>query len=270
MQEFDEKMYDYYANPEAYEGTSLTVTEYPNPVLRAVGAEIAEFDEKLNTLCEEMFTVMYASQGVGLAAPQVGLSLQLFVYNTDPSAPMRKMREAVVINPKILDYREAADLDAWTDVEIEGCLSSRAECCRGHIRRAKQIEVEYRDVRGRLKTKTLRGFEARVFQHEYDHINGLLHIDRQSPADRALIQPFLDALAVQHGPGGVFEPPVPQAQLKPPVFCGVCVEQPEDLPEEVAPSARSAPAPAPNAAGGGGFGTGFGAAKKPAKKKKKR
>ena len=80
--------------------------------------------------------------------PQVGLSLQLFVYNTDPSAPMRKMREAVVINPKILDYREAADLDAWTDVEIEGCLSSRAECCRGHIRRAKQIEVEYRDVRG--------------------------------------------------------------------------------------------------------------------------
>ena len=148
MQEFDEKMYDFYANPEAYEGTSLTVTEYPNPVLRAVGAEIVEFDEKLNTLCEEMFTVMYESKGVGLAAPQVGKSLQLFVYNTDPSAPMRKMREAVVINPKILDYREAADLDAWTDVEIEGCLSSRAECCRGHIRRAKQIEVEYRDVRG--------------------------------------------------------------------------------------------------------------------------
>ena len=148
MQEFDEKMYDYYANPEAYEGTSLTVTEYPNPVLRAVGAEISEFDEKLNTLCEEMFTVMYESKGVGLAAPQVGLSLQLFVYNTDPSAPMRKMREAVVINPKILDYREAVDLDSWTDVEIEGCLSSRAECCRGHIRRAKQIEVEYRDVRG--------------------------------------------------------------------------------------------------------------------------
>ena len=74
MQEFDEKMYDYYANPEAYEGTSLTVTEYPNPVLRAVGAEIAEFDEKLNTLCEEMFTVMYASTGVGLAAPQVTAS----------------------------------------------------------------------------------------------------------------------------------------------------------------------------------------------------
>ena len=148
MQEFDEKMYDFYANPESYEGTSLTVTEYPNPVLRSVGAEISEFDDKLNTLCEEMFTVMYASQGVGLAAPQVGLSLQLFVYNTDPSAPMKKMREAVVINPKIVDYREVADLDSWTDVDIEGCLSSRAECCRGHIRRAKQIEVEYQDVRG--------------------------------------------------------------------------------------------------------------------------
>ena len=106
---------------------------------------------------------------------QVGHSLQLFVYNTQPSAPMKKMREAVVINPKILDYgeraalfyipkggrrtasyrhipsrppfspcageRDGVDLDSWSDVEIEGCLSLRSECCRGHIRRAKQIEL---------------------------------------------------------------------------------------------------------------------------------
>ena len=71
MQEFDEKMWNEYANPETYEGTSLRVVEYPDPVLRAVATEIVEFDEKLNTLCEEMFTVMYASKGVGLAAPQV-------------------------------------------------------------------------------------------------------------------------------------------------------------------------------------------------------
>ena len=71
MQEFDEKMWNEYGNPETYEGTSLRVVEYPDPVLRAVATEIVEFDEKLNTLCEEMFTVMYASKGVGLAAPQV-------------------------------------------------------------------------------------------------------------------------------------------------------------------------------------------------------
>ena len=71
MQGFDEKMWNEYANPETYEGTSLRVVEYPDPVLRAVATEIVEFDEKLNTLCEEMFTVMYASKGVGLAAPQV-------------------------------------------------------------------------------------------------------------------------------------------------------------------------------------------------------
>ena len=71
MQGFDQKMWNEYANPETYEGTSLRVVEYPDPVLRAVATEIVEFDEKLNTLCEEMFTVMYASKGVGLAAPQV-------------------------------------------------------------------------------------------------------------------------------------------------------------------------------------------------------
>ena len=102
----------------------------------------------------------------------------------DPTAPpmLRKMAEVVVCNPKILEYSAA------TDIDIEGCLSSRSECCCGDIRRAKQIEVEYQDVRGRVKKKRLKGFEARVFQHEYDHVEGVLHIDRQSPADRAKIQ----------------------------------------------------------------------------------
>ena len=90
---FDQNMFDSYANPESFKGTSLTITEYPNTVLRGVGTEITEFDDKLAKLCEEMFTIMYAANGVGLAAPQVGLGLQLFVYNTDPRSPLKKMRE---------------------------------------------------------------------------------------------------------------------------------------------------------------------------------
>ena len=90
-------------------------------------------------------------------------------------------------------------------MEIEGCLSSRSECCRGFIRRAKEIEVEYQDVTGSPQKKTLTGFEARVFQHEYDHIQGVLHIDRQKPDDKSRSQPFLDALIEQHGPGGALD-----------------------------------------------------------------
>ena len=203
--QFDERKFVEYANPDVFEGTELTVTEYPNPVLRAVGTEVTSFDEALERLCEQMFKIMYASNGVGLAAPQVGLSLQLFVYNDDPKGPLRKMRETVVVNPRIVDFFPTASIDGWTDVEVEGCLSSRSECCCGDVRRAKAIDVEYQDVRGRPKRKRLRGFEARVFQHEFDHINGVLHIDRQSAADRAKIQPYLDVLAERHGPGGALE-----------------------------------------------------------------
>ena len=79
--------------------------------------------------------------------------------------------------------------------------------------------MEYQDERGRVKQKRLRGFEARVFQHEYDHINGVLHIDRQSAADRVKIQPFLDVLIEQHGPGGDLDlPEQTVVTLQPPVM----------------------------------------------------
>ena len=200
---FDQKMFDQYANPPAFEGTELKIIEWPNPILRANNAEITEFDDKLKKLVDEMFSVCYGATGVGLAAPQVGLNLQLFVMNPDPSAPgmLRKMGERAVCNPKILEFGKA------TDKEIEGCLSSRAECCCGDIRRCKELRVEYQEVTGAVVQKRLRGFEARVFQHEYDHLQGVLHIDRQSAADRKRIKPFLDVLLEQHGPGGALDLP---------------------------------------------------------------
>lgn len=210
---FDEEMFKQYENPEKFVGSELTIVEYPNPILRASNEDVRDFDGALVQTCKEMFEIMYAAKGVGLAAPQVGINRRLFVYNINPTvaAPLRRFGEVIVVNPKIVEYCKP------TDIEIEGCLSSRSECCCGDIRRASEIFVEYQDVKGRMNKMKLWGFEARVFQHEYDHIEGVLHIDRQSPSDRRKIQPFLDALIEQHGPGGAVDlAPEKASQLQPP------------------------------------------------------
>jgi peptide deformylase len=278
MQEFDDEMFQEYANPASFDGSSLTVVEYPNPILRAPNADITDFDDKFKDLCAEFFSIMYAANGVGIAAPQLGLNIRLFVYNPDPTAPgaLRKLGERVVANPRILDYCQRLG----TEIDIEGCLSSRAECCRGDIRRAREIDVEYQDERGRLKRKKLRGFEARVFQHELDHLEGILHIDRQSESDRRKIKPFLDVLVEQHGPGGALEPSKPLSSLQPPPMTdadaevmplkGSGVTGERDATAEAARSPASAGAVQAKAAKAAGFGVGGGSGGASRKKKPKR
>ena len=139
--------------------------------------------------------------------------------------------------------------------------------------RAQELQVEYQDERGRAKKKKLRGFEARVFQHEYDHINGILHIDRQSARDRKMIQPYLDVLVERHGPGGVLEPPPDVLfELKPPIPKTAAARAAAASPEAAAkaeavaaPAAAAAPA-APTK----GFGAAAGKGKKGGGKKKKK
>ena len=116
----------------------------PDPALRAPCNDVTEFDASLAALCADCFAAMYASGGVGIAAPQLGVPARLFVYNTDPTAPggLDKLGERVVANPKILKYSEA------TEVGVEGSLSLRAECCGGDVCRAASIEVEYQDEKG--------------------------------------------------------------------------------------------------------------------------
>ena len=140
----------------------------------------------------------YQADGVGLAATQVGIGRRFFVYNPT-GARDRKDFEAVVANPRIFEYSDE------TVVEEEACLSSRSETCAGMVRRSEWIWVEFQDAEGRQTRKKLKGFEARVFQHEYDHIEGVLHFDRFSEKDRTNIQTHLDALVEAHGPGGLLE-----------------------------------------------------------------
>jgi len=172
-------------NPTSYKGTSYIITEFPRPSLRRTpNAPIAEFDEDFSSKTQSMLSIMYQSKGVGLAAPQIGLNELVFVYNPSDSKDM----ERVVCNPSITKFSEDVI------VEEEGCLSLRSDECAGQVARAEWIETEYQNELGQKVRRRLKGFEARVFQHEYDHLKGILCYDRFPPEDREAVQEGIDRL----------------------------------------------------------------------------
>jgi len=137
---------------------------------------------------------MYATQGVGLAAPQVGINKRLMVYN-ESGDPKKWMSETVMINPKIVEFSEAKD------VEQEGCLSFPD--MGGDVERSKWIKVEAQNLKGKKMKKKFKGWEARIFQHEYDHLDGTVYIDRLTEEGKDKVQPRLDELVSDFGEGGV-------------------------------------------------------------------
>ncbi len=153
----------------------LTIFKYPHPILREKAAPISEFDEELAALAADMADTMYAAPGVGLAANQVGIARQLLVY--DPEPDQEKRQYQVLVNPRIV-RAEGEELGE------EGCLSVREFCA--DVRRAWKIVVEAQDLQGRSLTFEAEDFPARVLQHEIDHLNGILFIDRVGPLKRAL------------------------------------------------------------------------------------
>jgi peptide deformylase len=180
-------------NPGAVNGTDLLILEYPHPLLRALNSEVVTFDDSLRKLTQEMFAIMYASRGVGLAAPQLGINKRLMVFNPDGKKE-KWMSEVVLCNPRIVEWGIARETDE------EGCLSFPG--FTADVDRANWIQVEFQNGRGRAMRKKYTGWEARIFQHEYDHLDGVLYVDRLSEAERARIQPELDRLVAAHGPGG--------------------------------------------------------------------
>ena len=153
------------------------IVKYPDPILAKRGAPVTVFDEKLKTLVEEMFESMYAAQGIGLAAPQIGLSQRLTVidisFKKDPEAKI------VLINPEIVE-REG------TQFEEEGCLSLPE--IRDKVKRAAWVKVRAQDVDGNWFEMDGEELLARAFQHEIDHLDGVLFIDRLSRLKRDLIK----------------------------------------------------------------------------------
>jgi len=147
------------------------IRQYPDVALRMRAREVTEFDEFLIQLVERMQSLMHDAQGVGLAAPQVGVLQRVFVFQPEEDDTFR-----AVINPRLtLDESE-------TEVEDEGCLSLRE--VRVPVERATRVVLEGKDPNGDDVRYELDDLAARVVQHENDHLDGVLTIDRTDPESR--------------------------------------------------------------------------------------
>ncbi|MFM6980637.1 MAG: peptide deformylase [Micrococcales bacterium] len=143
------------------------------PVLHTRAKEVTVFDQELRDLVADMFETMDKAPGVGLAAPQVGVALRLFVY--DYADDEGNERRGVVINP-ILEMGEVIDEPADWDTEQEGCLSVPGE--RFPLKRADRVVLTGVDLEQQPVRFDADGWFARIFQHEFDHLDGLLYVDR--------------------------------------------------------------------------------------------
>lgn len=144
-----------------------------DPVLHAPAAPVTQFDDALRTLIDDMFDTMDAAPGVGLAAPQVGVGLRLFVYTFDDPSGVR--HRGHVVNPELwLTPASVGALDL--DEEAEGCLSVPGE--RFPLRRASRAILVGVDRLERPVRVEADGWFARILQHEFDHLSGILYVDR--------------------------------------------------------------------------------------------
>ncbi len=146
---------------------------YPDPILRKKAEKIDFFDERLDTLIKDMAETMYDAPGIGLAAPQIGESLQLVVVDISKETAVQDYM--VLVNPEIVE-KEGSQLDE------EGCLS--VPHLTSKVKRSKKIKVVYQDREGNNKELTTEDRFAVVLQHEIDHLNGHLFIDHLSPLKR--------------------------------------------------------------------------------------
>lgn len=165
------------------------VVVYGHPVLRKEAEEIDEDFEGLHELIDDMFQTMYSSDGIGLAAPQIGKSIRLFVIDADPLSdefPELKDFKRIYVNPIITERN-----DDFMNLS-EGCLSLPG--IREEVKRPTKIKIEFEDENFELHEEVLEGFAARVVQHEYDHIEGKLFVDHLSPLKKRLLKGKLTAI----------------------------------------------------------------------------
>lgn len=168
----------------------LPIYTYGHPVLRKQTEEITSEYPELQTLIANMFETMYHADGVGLAAPQIGLAIRLLVIDLAPfkeDDPELGAFKCVMINPEMLKMSEE-ELDG-----SEGCLSIPG--ISESVKRSEWIKIRYYDEQFNEKTEEFEGFKARVVQHEYDHLEGSLFTDHINPLRRQLIKSRLTNIA---------------------------------------------------------------------------
>ncbi|MFQ5455802.1 MAG: peptide deformylase [Nitrospirota bacterium] len=152
----------------------LEIKEYPHPILAQKALCVKDFNHNLNKLINDMIETMFSNNGVGLAAPQVGYSLRIFTFSINKKDGGQE-EVGVVINPEIISQKGEIR-------EEEGCLS--VPDYQEKIKRKSMIVVTGFDINGKRVTLEAEGLLARIFQHEIDHLNGILLIDRISRLKR--------------------------------------------------------------------------------------
>lgn len=167
----------------------LPIVAYGNPVLRQKAADISRSFPDLSRFIDDLYETMYNASGVGLAAPQVGRSARVFIVDGTPMqerAPQEKELESfkqVFINPQIIQQEG----EPWPFEE--GCLSIPG--IREAVMRRPQVTIRYWDADWNEREETYSGLRARIIQHEYDHLEGVLFTDYASPLKKQLLQPKL-------------------------------------------------------------------------------
>jgi peptide deformylase len=180
----------------------MRVTQYGEPVLRERGATVAKFDAALAAFAQEMLETMVAHEGIGLAAQQVSRAIRLFVVDlqsrTSEAEPVKldgKSIPAALLLPLTVINPEVVYLPGETRSVEEGCLSFPD--IRGKVARPWAVRLRYQDLQGKPHVLETSGLFARVIQHEYDHVEGVLFIDRMEPSIVEELEPLLKALKKQ-------------------------------------------------------------------------
>ena len=170
----------------------LPIYAYGHPILRKETLEIEDNYPDLKGLLDNMFETMYYSKGMGIAAPQIGKNIRIFIIDTLQLESDEREEEAsefikeVFINPIIIEESGKS----W-EYE-EGCLS--IPDVRGHVYRHAQVRIEYYNEKFELKDKVFDGITARVIQHEYDHLEGILFVDLLKPLKKRFVKKKLDKI----------------------------------------------------------------------------
>jgi peptide deformylase len=166
--------------------SELSIVNYPHPALRYAAKPLKRVDARLSEIVRRMFDLMYEHRGVGLAAIQVNIPLQLFIMN--PSGQEGEGTETVMINPVISRPR-------GTDIAEEGCLSLPG--IHGDVPRAVTVRVNAYSLDGKEIDRDFTDYEARIIQHETDHLHGRLFVDRLKERDAAQIEEELELLSAE-------------------------------------------------------------------------
>lgn len=159
----------------------MQIVQYGHPALRWKSKPIQSINDELRSVIREMFDLMYSAKGIGLAANQVGLPLRFFIVNVTAD-PEEKDEEIVFLNPRIRRRKGATSGE-------EGCLSLPG--LYANVERAEEIVIEAYDLDGEGFEMDLDDLPARVVQHETDHLDGVLFVDRLTPDDRLNVEPRL-------------------------------------------------------------------------------